>query len=100
MCLSWCHRAEAGEDGLSRRIVQMENPAHEEPGGVCDNYDAWTSVLLPGRTAKSPAIRTNVSADLAGELVIPQVRGRQAGPPVPSGAGLRVAAQIAGQVVA
>lgn len=28
-----------------RRIAGMENPAHEEPGGICANHDAWAAGL-------------------------------------------------------
>ena len=27
--------------------THMENPAHEEPGGICNDYNAWAARRLP-----------------------------------------------------
>ena len=87
--------AEQGFD----RVLDMENPAHKEPGGICEDYNARTAGPLPLVARKLPAVRTAVLASGVGELAVLQVGHRQPGPPMPAGACRRGTTQVAGQVV-
>jgi hypothetical protein len=49
-------------------VAGMENPAHEEPGGIRSNYNAGTASLLPGGPGL-PVGRAAVLASRVRELV-------------------------------